>query len=806
MMKFSRYPLFLLFCIGFVVTVTANTDDPELHQSVQAEVAINPGEEHVWNFGQIEPGQKVLLSVDLRRDNERMGGYGWYAQLLFNGETLDASINRRKNRLMNKGLSFHRTNGLEVFWNLGDGVWHTFFAPDFQTNTATYGVKLSEDPYRLILDVTDLIRHDKDNEFVARNLISKSSSHLRDVVVSARLALAGKPEEKQADREFLELASGVELKVLDNGGFALVSGGKEIPFYSTYSFPNGGRNVLGESGLAGAEPEWRVRKSRDSNGKWQVEAAGKYYKIERVLEHEGDRIVVRETLTNLTEGPVGILMSHHLAFGELPFWSCRMAGRKSESLNDVYSPENPTLFFPLHNSGLGMVIEDDILRNQSVMFYDGEKAVSGFENSFFALDAKASYTTQWSVYLIPDEDYFTFINRVREAWGSNITIEAPAYFDNYAHIARMSDPQLESFFSIRNPRYVSFWEVQRRENLLPEWDNRIIFGYGTGILDPVMEEEVQKVKTAVERIHRVTPETKVALYSHCFFVSPEHRDDPRYQDSWIVDEEGERVRSVYNNPQRVDFQPVFPTLSNRYGKDYLKLIDFYLQDLGVDWLYWDESNGPGATHQSVSVNAQITRKSTFNAWDGHSAIINPDTKLVERKFALLPLHTREFFNEVRRRFAEREGLVYFNGSAQTRDRISTPSFVETQYTITDCYRTHLNTPLAYAYGTPTIEDIRQRLFYGCLYARSHINFKSEVIERCYPFTPVELRSGWVKGKERIIAAVSGDYGWDDGEWEATLFQYDREGEMVSVREVERGGENVHVQVLDGGISILERIL
>lgn len=804
MMRPPVYLLYLIFWSIFAVaTVNAAKDTAG---NTSSEVAIKPGEEHVWNLGPLPEGKKVLLYLDMRRDSERMGGYGWYVQLFFNGETLDASVNRKRNRLLNKPLSFHRTNGLEVFWNLGDGVWHTFFTPDFQTNTSTYGVNLSEDPYHAVLDVTDLIRHDRDNEFMARNLVSKSSGHLRDVVVDARMAIVDKTGEEETDGMSMEIATDVELKVLDNGAFVLVTGQQEIPFHSTYSFPYGGYNTLGASGAEGTEPEWQVRKSRDTGGNWKVEASGKYYKIDRELQHEGDRIVVRETVINLMDEPVGIQINHQLAFGELPFWSCRMAGRKSESLNGVYAPENPTLFFPVHNSGLGMVLEDDVLRNQSVMFYDEERAVSGFENLFFCLNAQSSYTTQWSVYLVPDDDYFTFINRVREAWGSNITIEAPVYFDNYAHIARMSDQQLENFFGIRNPRYVSFWEVQKRENLLPEWDNRIIFGYGTGILDPVMEEERQKVKTAVERIHRVAPETKAALYSHCFFVSPERREDPRYQDSWIVDEEGERVRSVYNNPQRVDFQAVFPTLSNSYGKAYLELIDFYLHDFNVDWLYWDESNGPGATHQSVTVNAQITRKSTFNAWDGYSAIINPDTKLIEKKFALLPLHTREFFNEVRRRFAEREGLVYFNGAAQTKDRISTPSFVETQYTITDCYRTHLNTPLAYAYGTPTVEDIRQRLFYGCIYARSHINFKSEIIERCYPFTPVELRSGWVKGKERIITAVNGDYGWDDGVWRAKLYQFDREGELASVREVEPGTEPIHIQVLNGGISILERVL
>src|SRR5690606_18405075 len=149
---------------------------------------------------------------------------------------------------------------------------------------------------------------------------------------------------------------------------------------------------------------------------------------------------------------------------------------------------------------------------------------------------------------------------------------------------------IEKLLSIRKPKYLVFWEVRRRTPS-KEWGDRIIMGNGTGLLDPVLADEIAAVRKAIARVKRVSPDTKVSLYTHSFFISPERPDSDRYRDSWIVDPEGNRKRSVYNSPKRVDFLTVYPTLENSYGKDYLKLVDFYLNDLGLDWLYWDESLG-----------------------------------------------------------------------------------------------------------------------------------------------------------------------------------------------------------------------
>ncbi len=769
------------------------------------ENAIAVGAEQSWTLPELPANRRVSLRITARRQTPKLGGYGYYVQYAFNGKPLDASINRFTPRLQNKALSFKRPDGNEIFWNLGDGVWHTFFVPDFTTDPSQYGPKLIDEPYTIVLDVSDLITPGGQNSFSARNLISPGSGKEIPIVLSVEL-LQGETLASQPTPPAPPVLEGKpEIELQPGGGFTLVFGKTRLPFESRFSYPHGTFNHLAQTASQENQPHWKPESRQTAPNRWEMSASGEHYRLDRVIELHQQRVSVTDRYTNLTPDPLAIRLSHHLNFGEEPLLSCRIGGQGSESLNNVYCPANPTLFLPLKESSLGIVVEDDVLRNQSILFYDTRTRTTGMNNDLFSLRGNASQTTHWSVYFQPSADYFDFINLVRNDWGANITLKGPVYFDNYHRLANMTDEDAAKLLAIRQPEYLVFWEVRKRTPS-PEWGDRIIMANGPGILDASMADEIALLRKAIDRVRRVAPEVKLSLYTHSFFVSPEKPEDPRFSDSWIVDLQGNRKQSVYNSPHRVDFQTVYPTLENSYGKEYLKLIDFYLNDLGFDWLYWDESVGPGVTNSDVVAGSQQDRYATYDIWDGHTAQIHRRKKIIEKPFAMLPLITRPLFAEIIRKVEAKGGFVLFNSAATTQQRQGSPSFVESQDTLTRGYEAHLNTPLAYGYGQPTMADLRARLKLGLIYARTHLEYPSAVVSRCYPFTPIELHAGWVKGKERIITSLSGDFGWEDKASAARLVLFDKTGNLASEATAEfTPGGKVAITVPEGGIAILERM-
>jgi hypothetical protein len=48
----------------------------------------------------------------------------------------------------------------------------------------------------------------------------------------------------------------------------------------------------------------------------------------------------------------------------------------------------------------------------------------------------------------------------------------------------------------------------------------------------------------------------------------------------------------------------------------------------------------------------------------------------------------------------------------------------------------------------------------------------------FPFTPIELHSGWLVGRERILTCVSGEFGWRGEKPDVEVFVYDGLGRHV----------------------------
>ncbi|MCM8818540.1 MAG: hypothetical protein NC915_03570 [Candidatus Omnitrophica bacterium] len=766
---------------------------------IAKEEKIPAGEKKIFTLPLKEENKTYFLKITVRRQSERMAGYGYYMQILLNDKYIDASIDRKTKRLVDKPFSFTRKTG-EAFFNLGDGIWLTFFVPDFYTDVSSYTGGAVKDPFTYTLDITDLLNETGKNQLSIRNLCSKvkevDSKMELSLYVNVEVVVKEFQDDRKLKKEEVELKGTPYLELTKTGGIKLNFDNASLILESIFSYPEGGFNKLGKELSVDGEKDWKLEVKKNIKNEVEIFAKGKFYSINRKAKLSQNKILIEDEIVNLTSEDLGIIFSNYINFENFPIYFTRMAGSSSQTVNNLNAPYNPTIFYPLKNSGIGIVANDDVYRNQGILFYDLDKKITGIRDENFCLGPKKSYKFSWSVYFLSSDDYYDFINLVRNDWGSNnITINGPIYFINYGGVLNMSEEELMKWIKHKNAKYISFWEI-RTPNPIPEYDNRRVVAYGPGIFNPIFKEEIEKVKRAVAKLRKINNNLKITLYTHCFFISPEKPDDPTYKDSWIVDKEGKRAVSQYNNPTYYDYQPVFPTLTNSYGKAFSKVIDFYLNDLDFDWIYWDESTGPGIFGESDR---------TYNAWDGYSAIINPETKKIEKKFGLLVLLSDDFIMSMYKKVKDKGGFVLFNSAARTKSRINTASFVESQDLILRAYDTHLNTPLAYGYGKPSMNELIERLNYGTIYARTHIDYVSDIVTKFYPITIEEIHSGWVKGKERIITAKSGQYGWD-GKYKAKIYIYNENGECINSNSPVNSYENkIKIDVPSGGIVIIEKI-
>lgn len=769
-------------------------------KTLAQDTRVAPGETWKATLPPLERGSGRLLKITIRYENPELGGYGTYAAFALNGVPLDAAKNRYESRMVNKPLSFTRETGQTVSWNLGDGIWHTIFAPNFETSFARYGPDV-RDPYSYVLDVSDLLKTNQSNELTITSTVPANLE--RELVFSVEWMSANLPGQKTAVAA-PTVSSQPALTVKADGTLQIATSEKPVTLNSSFSVPGGGQNRFGSRSQ---ELQWQPKVSQPSAGQWKIEAEGKSYRLTRQIHQSHGRIQVQDTFRNLTDEDVGIIFTNEFDLAPHPGINfLRIGGQRGQGVNNIFSAGNPTLFLPLKDSSLTMVVEDDVYRNQGNFYFNTNSKKSGISNGMFALAPRAQYTLKWSIYTLSSNDYYDMINRVRRDWNVNFQVQGPIYFDNYHGLAKSTPEALKQMIDRNKIGILAFWEIIGSEPS-PAWDNKRILGRGVGMLGPESQEQLELQKQAVANLHTADPNIKVAPYNHAFFIAPEKADDPKFKDSWIIDENGQRAKSQYSDEVFYIDRTVFPAHSNSYGKAYLGLMDYLFDEIKVDWLYWDESDGPGLTQPDKSAPGNINLPSnvTYNAWDGYSAVIDPQTGLIERKFGILPLLSDGVFSEIINKTKARGGNIQFNGVPVTasRQQSQTQSFVEVQWDITWAYRTHLTSPMAFGLGSPDMATLRRALDFGNLYARTHIGYNSDIVSRFYPFTPISLHEGWVKGQERIITNRSDIYGWDEP-FTGTLYLYGKDKKIVETKQFDTPRHAVDVEVPDGGIAVLVR--
>lgn len=756
--------------------------------------------EKEWEIQKSGTDKRLLLCLETWQPRKRFGGFSYPLILMVNGKPVNAKFDRATDILLNKPNKF-TYHGKGKYLNFGSGTWLSMYSPGPGTALKKHGIG-DPNPYTYLLDITPFIQEGR-NTITIRNNWTKSSERQykqkMDLTVRMRsIIVPAKNTKVETSGDKPDLAGEITLRSLPGGGFEIKSGKYSLPVISMFSQEGGGWNCLGAKDEKKSGQAWKVL-SQDKSGKLSVTAENKEYKLERSVKLVDRRIKIEDKFINKTGKDIAIRQRNLINFSGYNLPVCRMGGLESHSVNDYFSAANSTMFLPVENSSIGWVMEDDVLRNHGRMYYRLKEKEFGVDDDFFALAAEKSYTVKWSLYVLPDDDYFTFINRVRNDRGANFTIPGPFYFVNLSYVFGASPEQLKKEININNAEYISFWEL--RTPRLPETNNLIIAGYADALWNPVMKKYVAEAKQAIEKLHGLNLGIKATVYTHCFFAGFEKDGDLTHRDSWIINSDGKRAKSVYDFKNTFTYKTVYPTWDNSFGRLFRKTLDFYIDELKVDWYYWDESTGPGVT----AANRQGASSSTFSTWDGNSAIIDFSNNKIEKKFGILAIVSKDIFKyAIKRIYSRPGGLILFNGPATTGYRLNTLSMAETQDHIQRCYETHLNTPLAYGFGTPNFNEIVERLDYGCLYIRTHLNYPCDAVTKFYPFTPMELHKGWVKGKERIISNRSGSFGWN-GKFAARIWGYDKAGKKLTDKpEIKNYDNQVKIDVPNGGLAIIER--
>ena len=538
------------------------------------------------------------------------------------------------------------------------------------------------------------------------------------------------------------------VKFAQGGGFVVCVGGEEYPVESRFSFPQGGENVLSPSDRPEGGPNWKVQ--CEANGE-SLHAVGQcpYYRVEREVRVEAHRVLVRDTVRNLTPDALGIILRNQvLTVGRQV--AALFGGEPGEGTREIKI--NPTVFLFKPDLGLGLVALDDVFIVQSRGFFENDLA--GILTQEFALDRQAEYTIEWAIYPNATGDYYDFINLVRRDENrGGVTVEG-----GFAFCSTGAVPSRD-YLDIRGLAYFS------APCLSHVVDDPTISLEGIEFLEyPEVREQLRRQFQAVTAME---PGMRCMFHiAHALYATNE--PEKKFPDARVVDAEGRQhtygnsdayyYGGSYFTKERLDegwrWWIFYPTQENSFGKAMLRSVDVMLDEIGCRGAFMD------------GFMWQYGSPYTYNQWDGHSADIDPETKTITRKKGSVLLLSQELLAEYVRRFNARGGTVIANYPVFTRTIAREKMVCDQECRVgPDIHLTHTPITLGRS-GTLATErhvyrDVREALANGNLYfyyGEGDLTTRS-VPAYMYPITIEDIRAGCVTGRERIVTMNRGVYGW-----------------------------------------------
>lgn len=709
----------------------------------EIKLKVKQSRDFAFNAPAAQDGLVPVLSLKARGDYPKLAGatYGFVVEV--NGKKLgpDRCINRPPSVMFADGqsLNLYTSNAWTLIYGPNYTSVHTDIYSSYYIQPGVF------DAYLFRFNLDGLLKPGQ-NVVTVRNDASdpKAVMAIEDVLVQPLPADEAKKRMLQPQvlpavtvRPPKELTPPAQAVLSDGGALHFQAAGKTWTIDSQFSEPNGKWVKLGNQRDGG----WT---KFDRSSPTHLSASTAQFSLDRQIQPNGECLEIHETLTNLTDQKLPIMVRHQLPLPLSQVDALTLNGRPMPLKRGITSnPENPTLLLKTtQGGGLGLVPYDGVFRLHHQAFYLNNTA--GLADGSLVLAPHAVYEQIWQVYAVPTGDYWDFANAIRRQWDTNFKIEGPFVFV----YPDSSSPKMQGGYDVQQMKQ---W-LSRRCAALPAINGSNDVCHS--LLYKLPEQYVQQVRHVADIIHQADPALPVLHYFHCFLTGVPYNKEADPADA-LVDPSGQPV--FYGNDPH---WPIFvPTTTNAYGRLMMRQAKDLIQKLNLNGLYWDE--------QQYSFRMYDYGKD----WDGVSGDIDPNTHKLLGIKSLVPLISGKFRHELMQWLLKNKYTVVCNGQPMTPEwaQYKVHRFVETG-SITNLYDANLFSPvglgdyLTERTGADTVRSQIRFLDYGSLYDYYESTIDVENPGLCrwmYPTTPIALGHGYILAKERILTNRSGRFSWGD---------------------------------------------
>jgi hypothetical protein len=751
-------------------------------------------------------------------------GWARYMKLDLNGKALLSNTGDGKARLLNRASDMQTGGGPSIVYK--DDLLLTFFTPgtgeiDARVQTdrdrgCWYLLDISDAVHQVVIGLDNRIESQGDNRLDITNtyksLNAGETAGCKEFVVEsvevgyisadAATKLRGVETPRMAAQAGPSLTAGDGKIIAGKDGTLELRVGKESYFYAAnYSYPGKDMIKYNSMGPGQSASNWKITRLLDAKKK-SIVVKGFYkdYTVTRTIVANGDRFRVFDKITNLTNQPLGMKFRYS-AITNNPFTKDNVSICGSRTLDSTdNAATNPSIFVNQAKSSMGVIVEDTVFRLQMEVVRKGNWV--DFGSSHFGVEPKKSYTLEWTIYPSKSTDYWNFVNRVRRAWNVNFTIIGPCPLgdENVVPGRRGRIYPVNPWFRYHNG--VKYDAAQYKalvkpkvEKLLALQPDAIPMGLVETNLVPYDTRKSGGVVPAGTMTGNDATRTGYGL--ELTAAQTEWMKKLPWWDSQIKTADGRGiVDTYYAEPPYTDLM-VYPAPGN-YHLKYMKWqANFLMKEVGMKGVYMDQFN--------LGIRLTQPGRSDYSKWDGHTVDLKSNGE-IERKYTDCTLVGSPARAEIIRNILDQKGLVLVNGHPVARETtgLQIHAFAETEWDLGSAEEllawteppylpaiaeAHLSSPISLGIrpgrfgkiGEENTAEIIHRWVIACLkngtlyYYYTFIIPKEGpgagdygIVNHMFPFTPVELHSGVLIGKERILTAKSGSFFWNNATKPAVL--------------------------------------